>query len=120
MAKIKLYLDEDLIYKLARILRSRGYDVISAHEVAMTGKKDDEQLEYSTSHGRVLVTRNTRHFVQLQRKYYDTGKQHAGILVTDDISFHEMLRRLTVFLDTVDAEYMQDFLDWLPNYKVKK
>jgi len=120
MAKIKLYIDEDLTNKLALVLRSRGYDVISSHEVNMTGKKDDEQLDYSTSRGRVILTRNTRHFVQLQRKYYDTGKQHSGILVTDDIGFHEMLRRLTAFLDTVDAEYMHNFLDWLPNYKVKK
>ena len=56
MAKIKLYVDEDLTYKLARVLRSRGYDVISAHEAGMRGKKDDEQLEYSTRHGRVVLT----------------------------------------------------------------
>jgi hypothetical protein len=40
--------------QVARVLRSRGYDVISAHEAGMRGKKDDEQLEYSTRHGRVV------------------------------------------------------------------
>lgn len=117
MAKVKLYIDEDLTHRLAQVLRGRGYDVVSVHEVGMEGKSDEEQLDYSTRKGRVILTRNTRHFVQLQRTYFRSGKQHAGILVTDDISFAEMLRRLKIFLETVDSEYMRNFLDWLPNYK---
>jgi hypothetical protein len=35
VAKIKLYLDEDISHTVAEVLRSRGYDVISAHEVGM-------------------------------------------------------------------------------------
>ena len=47
MAEIKLYLDEDISHTVAEVLRSRGYDVLSAHEVGMRSKADDKQLDYA-------------------------------------------------------------------------
>ena len=43
MEKIRLYIDEDLSYRVAEALRSKGFDAISAHEVNMRGKTDKEQ-----------------------------------------------------------------------------
>lgn len=65
MEKIKLYIDEDLSDRTAVALRSKGFNVVSAHEVDMRGKADKEQLTYATKHGRVLLTRNVKHFVIL-------------------------------------------------------
>lgn len=65
MEKIKLYIDEDISDRLAVVLRSRGYDAISAHEVEMRGKTDREQLLYATEHERVIITQNVKHFVDL-------------------------------------------------------
>jgi predicted nuclease of predicted toxin-antitoxin system len=60
MAKVKLYINEDLTDRLAVALRSRKLDVINAHEVEMRGKTDKEQLDYAIKNGRVILTRNVR------------------------------------------------------------
>ena len=99
MEKIKLYIDEDLTDRLAVSLRSRGYDVVSAHEVNMRGKTDKEQLEYATKHNRVILTRNIKHFVNLQRDYYKRKLSHKGIAVTNYLPFKELIRRTTKFLN---------------------
>ncbi len=54
MAEIKLYLDEDVSHTVAEVLRSKGYDVVSAHEVGMRGTSDDEQVYYAIKNERTL------------------------------------------------------------------
>jgi uncharacterized protein with PIN domain len=117
LAKINLYIDEDLTDRLAVALRSRGYDAISAHEVNMQGKTDKEQLEFATKNNRVILTRNIKHFVTLQREYYKRGTAHNGILVTDYLPLKELIRRRTRFLNNKSMAEMKDSLEWLQNYK---
>jgi uncharacterized protein with PIN domain len=117
MAKVKLYIDEDLTDRLAVALRSRKFDVISAHEVEMRGKTDREQLDYAIKNGRVILTRNVRHFVKLQREYFEKKINHHGILVTDYLDFKKLLQRLLNFLNRITAEEMENRFEWLQNYK---
>ena len=117
LEKIKLYIDEDLTDRLSVALRSRGYDVISAHEINMRGKTDEEQLEYSTKNNRVILTRNIKHYVNLQREYFKNGPSHNGIVVTDYLPFKELIRRINRFLNEKLPDEMQNRLEWLQNYK---
>lgn len=117
LEKIKLYVDEDLTDRLAVTLRSRGYDAVSAHEVNMRGRTDKEQLEYATKHNRVILTRNIKHFVNLQREYYKNGLPHNGIVVTDYLPLRELIRRVTKFLNEKSLTDTKNCLDWLQNYK---
>jgi len=114
--KIKLYIDEDLTDRLSIALRSRGFDAVIAHEVDMRGKTDKEQLEYATKHGRAILTRNVKHFVNLPQEYYKGGLLHNGILVTNYLPSKELIRRAVKFLDE-HKEEMKDCLEWLQNYK---
>ncbi len=117
MEKIRLYIDEDLTDRLSVALRSRGYDAISAHEINMRGKTDKEQLEYATKNNRVILTRNIKHFVTLQRESYKNRQSHAGIVVTDYLSLKELIRRINRFLNEKSSDDMKNNLDWLQNYK---
>ena len=117
MEKIRLYIDEDLTDRLAVALRSRGYDAVSAHEVNMRGKTDKEQLEYATKHNRIILTRNVKHFITLQREYYRNGLSHSGIVVTDYLPLKELIRRITKFLNEKHPTEIKNSLDWLQNYK---
>ena len=78
---MKLHLDEDLSSAIAEILRRRGLDVSSAHEVGATQLSDTQQLHHATHAERVLVTRNLRDFVVLAGDYIARGQAHAGILL---------------------------------------
>jgi ActR/RegA family two-component response regulator len=44
MAVLALYTDEDVTDLLARALRARGFDVVSAHENDTEGESDADQL----------------------------------------------------------------------------
>jgi len=78
---VKLHLDEDLSPAIAEILRRRGLDVSSAHEVGTTQLSDAQQLHHAAHAERVLVTRNLRDFVVLGREYVGRGQAHAGIIL---------------------------------------
>jgi predicted nuclease of predicted toxin-antitoxin system len=117
LEKIRLYIDEDLSDRVAVALRSKGFDAISAHEVNMRGKTDKEQLDYAIKNNRIILTRNTKHFINLQREYHKEGLPHNGILVTDYLSLKELIRRLTRFLNEKDPSDISNTLDWLQNYK---
>lgn len=117
LEKIKLYIDEDLTDRLAVSLRSRGYDVVSAHEINMRGKTDKEQLEYAIKYNRVILTGNIKHFVNLQREFYKKGLSHNGIVVTNHLPLKELIRRITKFLNENRSHEIKNRLDWLQNYK---
>jgi len=117
LEKIRIYIDEDLSDLVAVALNSKGFNVTSAHEVNMRGKSDEEQLKYALKHKRVILTRNIKHFVELQRKYYKMGIQHNGILVTNYLPLKELIKRLIIYLNKQCVTNMVNSLDWLHNYK---
>lgn len=58
--QIKLfYFDEDALrISLARAMRERGVDVVTAEKAGMRGRDDEEHLEFATAQGRVLYSFN--------------------------------------------------------------
>jgi hypothetical protein len=56
---IQLYLDEDTLSRsLISALRSRGVDVLTAHEADMGGRSDVAHLEFAASTSRTVLTCN--------------------------------------------------------------
>lgn len=115
---MKLYLDENISPVLASVLRGRGYDAISAHEVGMRGKKkDEEQLEYAVSRGRMLLTFNAKHFAPLAEKYFKEGREHYGIVVTKTLDFSLLIRLTLNLLGRATAEELKNSFVWLESYQ---
>lgn len=110
---IKLYLDEDVHKKIAVVLRLKGYDVISAHEVKNWGISDIQQLEYAISQGRAIFTFNSGDFSSLHDEYINIGKNHFGILLSKQIPLSESMKLLNTFLYKHTAIEIKNNIYWI-------
>jgi predicted nuclease of predicted toxin-antitoxin system len=113
MANIVLLLDEDVRVKLGEILRQRGYDVIHVLEADRAGKTDTEQLAYAISQQRAILTHNIRDFGRLNKQCHNEGREHFGILFSDQVPLRELFRRALRFLGRHAAEDVKNNALWL-------
>jgi hypothetical protein len=105
---VRLYVDADITPKLARILRARGYDVVSAHKVGNAEATDEEHMAFAAAQGRTLLTCNARDFTPIFEDYWFAGRDHSGVIVSEQLELGEMLRRVRAFLDSVTADEMRN------------
>ncbi len=77
---MKVYLDENLSPVIARLLRDRGVDAISAHEAGRHQADDRAQLIFATGEDRVIVTADVGDFLVLSSRAIAANIQHAGII----------------------------------------
>lgn len=89
-------------------LRARGHDVRAlADERAADGLEDRAVLELAAAEGRVLVTRNSRHFAPLAREWAEAGRSHAGIVLIwtlDHSEFAGIVAGVSSLLERYPAE----------------
>jgi len=107
---IRLYLDADVDVKLAASLRRAGFDCVSAREIDNAALDDEAQMVFAVNEGRVLLTHNIQDFVPIFRRWWHTGLNHPGIVVSQQIPLGELQRRVVRLLDTVTAGEMENNL----------
>ena len=116
MARIRLYVDEDAMSRpLIRALKTNGVDVITASDVCMVSKDDDQHLEYAALLGRVLYSYNVRDYPSLNIRFWEEGRVHAGIILAANSRYDvgEQLRRLLNLIDNRSAEEMVGQIEYL-------
>lgn len=106
-------LDEDVHLVLAEALRKRGYDAIHIQERQRKGRSDEEQLQFAVLQNRCIVSFNIADFVKLHNLYVQTERQHWGIIVSQQLSIGDVLRRLLVILQANTANSMKNRLEFL-------
>jgi hypothetical protein len=110
--RARLYLDEDVLPDLARVLRAAGHDVTSAHESDALGLSDEDQLRRATDESRALLTFNYRHYLKLGRDWFLARRNHSGIIVSyrqyRRNELRELSRRVSQMLTTLSAEDLED------------
>lgn len=75
MASLRFYLDENVPVVVARQLKSRGIDAITARDAGMLGEADVNHLQNAAELGRVLCTHDAD-FLQIA----SSGFHHSGIV----------------------------------------
>jgi hypothetical protein len=79
---LSLYIDEDSMRTgLLDAMRTAGFDVKTAAEAGNRAQLDPFQLDYATSLGRAIYTRNVRDYAALHERYMRAGASHAGIIL---------------------------------------
>jgi len=78
---IRVYLDKDVDVLVATLLRSRGFEAITALQAAQLGNTDADQLVYSVSQRSAILTHNRIDFEDLARAYFAQEKLHYGIII---------------------------------------
>lgn len=116
MRALRLFTDEDVYAAIAPALRKAGLDVVSTPEAGRLGESDESQLMYSASAGRALVTFNVAHFAALHATWMTEGQHHAGIVVSTQRQIGDLLRRILHLTGAMDAESMQDRLEYLSDW----
>ena len=111
-----VYLDADVHPIVARILRGRGFVVVSANEAKQRQASDREQLDFAVAHRRALVTFNVADFVREARAYVQEDRDHCGIVVSDQLEIGELVRRLTKVLGTYSSAEMINRFIWLQSF----
>jgi predicted nuclease of predicted toxin-antitoxin system len=113
---MRFYLDADLSWRIARIARNFGIDVISAIEVDMRTATDEEQLAYASEQGRCIVTNNRDDFMELDRIWQIEQSEHAGILITADSLPSDDFAGVARALAYYDSMYPEPFIPGLVDY----
>ena len=109
----RLYLDEDIHKLVAEAMRLRGFDVVSVFEAGLCGLDDSEQLAHAATEHRAIVTFNIADYVKLHLEYLASGKEHYGIILSEQISIGEIIRRLLALLNKFTADELKNNLWWL-------
>jgi len=113
---LKLYLNENLTWRIAKALREYGYDVISSHEANMDHTDDPTQFSFAVSQKRSVVTNNFSDFIALDEEYRVKEKSHYGIILTTKSTISVIVRRLRVLIETVSENDMKNQIRWLNEF----
>ena len=114
---IRLYLDEDVHKRVAYALKLRHFDVISAHELGRWGLSDEEQLSYATNEGRALFTYNTSDYLPIHQDWIRGGREHYGLIVSNQLPIGETIRRMLNLLNRLTADEIRNQIRWLQAFK---
>lgn len=114
---LKLFLDEHIWAGLTEVLRARGFDVLHVVAAGRRGLADDLQFEFAAQHHRALLTYNIKHFSPLAAQWYETGRDHAGLILSEELGRGELLRRVERLLAVTSAEEMQNAVRYLGEFK---
>ena len=109
-AKVRFYLDENVPVEVARQLRSRGIDVVTARDLGLLGASDRVYLENATALGRVLCTFDADYL-----RLVSEGMAHAGIVFGQQ-SLHyvgDWVNWLTLIHAVYDPREMVERVEYL-------
>ncbi len=114
---LKLFLDENIWQGLTHALRQRGYDALHVYDVQRDGMADESQLAFAAEQGRAVLTYDNQDFAQLAELWYEAGRDHAGIVLSQELERGELLRRVLNLLQAVSAEEMANTVRFLQEFK---
>ncbi|MFN0146880.1 MAG: DUF5615 family PIN-like protein [Dehalococcoidia bacterium] len=118
MNEKSLYFDHDSADgQLLQALRRRGFDCLTSIAAEMERATDEEQLQFASGDGRVLVTANQGDFVRLHWQFVGGGRHHAGIVIADQrLSLSHRIQALASLFDQAPPLERRDQIWFLSSW----
>lgn len=113
---MRLALDADLSRRrIAVPLERRGHDVTALQsDPARRTLPDELVLEWAADEGRILITRNSRHFQPLARAWAEEHRPHCGLILIWTLpsnAFRHIVAGVErVLIEWPDAERRRDLV----------
>lgn len=117
MEKISFYLDEHIQTSLAEALRLRNADVLTTQEAGNIAFNDYEQISFAHKKGRVLFSYNKKDLARIHYEFMKNNRSHSGIVLSDQLSVGQVLKRLMKLYFTLSKEEMRNRLEYLSAWK---
>ncbi len=115
--RITVYLDEDVPSSFAQALINRGVDVITTQQAKNLRQSDANQLVYATAEKRAILTHNKRDFILLHNEYIQSGKEHTGIIVSDQLPTGVLLKRFMRLWFSIKDTDMKNRIEFLSSWR---
>jgi predicted nuclease of predicted toxin-antitoxin system len=114
LAKLKIYIDENVDVRVSEGLRMRGIKAFSAFEKGMIGKTDREHFRYASDVQAVIFTHD-HHLLEIAKKMTEEGKEHWGVIYVEmnKLSVGECIKRLVLYADILSPEEMKNQIEFL-------
>jgi hypothetical protein len=114
---IKLLLDEHIWEGLMEALTQRGYAVRHIVNTDQRGIDDETLFALASAQGYAVLTYNVKHFAPLVSQWYETRRDHAGVIFSVQLPPAELLRQVLNLLTRLSAEELQNTGRWLQEFK---
>lgn len=114
--QIRLFLDENINPRLVSAINKHGFISTHIYETHLRAAPDVKILEYAYSLELTILTFNTRHFRIIHNDWVQKGKEHAGIIVSTEIPFSELLRRILILLNKTSKTEIKSQLRFLSEF----
>jgi len=105
---VSVYLDENISVVVADLIRSRGFEALTARDAGNIGWTDDQQLQFATKNEMAILTHDRLDFEELAKEYFMEGKTHCGIIVAQRRRPHSLTERLMKVINRVTADEIMD------------
>ena len=105
MKRVKIYVDENIDYRVVKGLKRRGVDIITVQETLNLAKSDEKQLEYAKSIDALFFTHDDD-LLKIAKRWKNVGKTHNGIIFVHQtkLSVGEIVRKLRLLSETVSIK----------------
>src|SRR5258708_34295285 len=104
MTAPSFFIDEDVYPRIAEELTRAGFNAVSAQAADRLHEEDPSQLSWAASQSRSLVSFNVRDYARLHTEWMQQNLEHAGIIVSAQVDFGVLRRRLIRLAKTISAD----------------
>lgn len=109
MARIRYFTDEHIPKAVAKGLRERGVDAVTAAEAGTLRAQDRSVLDQLRAEGRVVITHDADYL-----RLHAAGVLHAGIVyAAPDKSIGEIIRGALLIAEVLDGDAMTNHVEFL-------